>query len=343
MQEQSQDADEISLADVWMFVRRYWRVLLALPVLIALAAVVVSMQLPNQYTANALLLLRSPQGGAAQSSLGPQGAIEVLKGEGVLEKAVERFRLVQKYRVEDARSAKLTLLAKVDAKVTKEGLLSVAVVDEDPVQAAAITNFLAEATRAQILELHVTEHGRSLYALQGLAKGAKLRLDEAARRAEAVVPGGEAGLTGATAQLLSNFATLEAQLTGKNEGGSSPLQSSILQMRSDLEKVNPQIRAMSPAQLAALRELFFERAMLRELQKQVDQEQVLAAQDVQLVLPASEPLAKSGPKRALIVAVSTMAALMLAVLGCLLHQGVGRLQREVRRREAGQPGFVAGH
>ncbi|MBA8736629.1 Wzz/FepE/Etk N-terminal domain-containing protein [Chromobacterium violaceum] len=303
--------DELNLFDIILVAKEQWRLLLAVPLLLAVLAAGISLAMPDQYTAKALVNIPAPVGAA--------GGVNIVQSTSLLEQAVEKFQLQRYYAVEDNRSALLALSNVVKTTAGKDGLLEISATDRNAEQAARLGNYLADLTRQHILDGNLTEQSKRYFVLQKRLDVESEQVSQLSRKVAQLVPDQEAALGGEGMQLISGFATLEAQLAFQNvqaagnSGAVSNLQSSVMQLRASLELANPKVRQMSNEQLAGLRDLYFHRALAAELQRQVSLAKSLADQDVQIVLKASAPLEKSGPKRTLIVLLAGLVGLMLAI------------------------------
>ncbi|POZ61096.1 hypothetical protein [Chromobacterium alticapitis] len=301
--------DELSLRDALLFVRRYWRLFMVVPAICSVIAVGVCWKLPNQYAARSLMMIPSPIGAAGGASI-------LLDGQN-LGKAVDKFDLITLYQVETRKDAMLALLYAVKANPTKEGLLDVMVTDTDPARAAALANFLTSAARQQMLDSHITEQSKRLSALQQRLYVSQEQLRKSSRMVSNLIPDQNEVLSSRVAQLLRGFAGLDAQMSlqegAKSGEAMTNLQSVILQLRAEQERISPQVHRLSNEQLVALREYYFDSALVNELQKQIMVSRVLAEQDVQVVLPATIPLEKSGPKRVQIVMLTVLSSLLVVM------------------------------
>lgn len=138
------------------------RFIISVTAVVAVAAVVITLLMPNWYRASARLLIPEGGGGLASSMLrGLPSAASILLGGGsgdqmrylailtsrsMMEAAVDTFDLVTVYELQDAkhpREAAIDLLRKnSDFEVDqKYEFLGVSVIDEDPNRAAEIANF----------------------------------------------------------------------------------------------------------------------------------------------------------------------------------------------------------
>ncbi|MCD5361021.1 Wzz/FepE/Etk N-terminal domain-containing protein [Chromobacterium aquaticum] len=322
MEQQREVSDEISLVDIILFCRKQWRLMVMLPVAAVILAIAIVMNMPPRYTATSLLLVPAP--------LGPQGGASVLKDSSLLDRAVTDFELAKHYELSAADKTKLSLLDNLKVNAGKDGLLEVSVSDADAVFAAKLANYLVEQARQKILGLHVTEQSKKYLVLQEKIKATQQQLAVAQRQLKQQ-GGGEALLNSELARIVDGFARLEVQMNTQQMEGNSPLQSSLLQLRAELERANPRAKSISSQQLAMMRNFFFYQAALEELQKQALVSKALVSQEVQVVLPASPPLEKSGPRRALVVVLAGLLGFALAVL-----IGAGRNVLDSSRRRLQQ-------
>ncbi len=277
-----------------------------LPIIAIMLSAVVVLIVPERYAATSLLLVPAP--------LGPQGGASVLKDNAMLGEAASRFELAKHYDVVGVDKTKLSLLDNLKVTAGKDGLLEVSVTDVDPAFAARLANYLVEQTRQRILGLHVTEQSKKYLVLQERIKVVQGQVLGAKREQKQLGAVAETFLNSESARVIESFARLEAQMNAQQMEGNSPVQSSLLQLRAELERSNPQVKSISPRQLATMRDLFFYQATLEELQKQASVARALMSQDVQVVLPASPPLEKAGPKRTMIVLLAGLGGFVLAVL-----------------------------
>lgn len=145
---------------------RWRRFITIVTVVMAIAAVVISLMLPNWFKASSRLLLPSSGSGglasvllgdissAAQSLLGGAGGdyvryLAILNSRTVMDDVVETFDLVTVYELEDEdfplEEARAALKDNVDFVVDQEfDFFSVEVLDKDPQRAADMSNYFVE-------------------------------------------------------------------------------------------------------------------------------------------------------------------------------------------------------
>lgn len=167
--------------------RRRWTIA-AVTALVAVAAVAVTLQLPNQYRAETRVLLPDEGGGlvsAAISAVSPAAAallggggggftryMAILTSPSTLQDVVERFDLVAAYDLEDADFPQARTLAELYERAEFEvsveyDYLAVRVLDEDPERAAQMANFFVERLNERNVEFQsssAADYRRSLQA-----------------------------------------------------------------------------------------------------------------------------------------------------------------------------------
>lgn len=190
----------LSLIDVLIVIARRKWFILGVAFAAALVSAIFAWIMPNQYTAETMLLpptQNSPTGAAAMSQLGAStlaslaGGSVGLKNPGELyvsllhtrtieDALIKRFGLMSRYKVKyetDARKA----LEKHAAVVlgVKDGLIRIAVTDRDPKMAAAVANGYVEEFRKQSANLAITEAAQRRLFFQQQLEDAKNNLANA--------------------------------------------------------------------------------------------------------------------------------------------------------------------
>ncbi|MDT0633176.1 Wzz/FepE/Etk N-terminal domain-containing protein [Rubrivirga sp. S365] len=177
--------------------RRRWTIT-AVTALVAIAAVAITLQLPNQYRAETRVLLPDEGGGlvsAAISAVSPAAAallggggggftryMAILTSPSTLEDVVERFDLVAAYDLEDADFPQARTLAELydraEFEVSVEyDYLAVSVLDEDPERAAQMANFFVERLNERNIEFQSSSAGEYRRSLQARLEQSYADLD----------------------------------------------------------------------------------------------------------------------------------------------------------------------
>ena len=334
---------------------------------VAVAAVVITLLMPNWFIATATVLAPESGGGmsgmlmrslpsAAASLLGGSGGdyvryLAILNSRTVLEAAVDSFDLVRVYELEEERNPRQDALRQLQENVgfgldEKLEYLSVSVADNSPGRAAEMANFFVrrlnevngrlsaqnagnyrrflerryyEAEAAMDSVLDATRAFQERYGLYDLTAQTERFLEQAAILRTQVleaeiqyeVAQDQYGSDNPTVQQLRRAAQAanakyQAALAGREQLMPVPQREvpEVVRRYADLELE----RTIQATILEVLRPMF-EQARLQEEQK---------VEAVQVLDYAVPPVKKAGPRRSIIVIVSTLSAFLLATVFVLL-------------------------
>lgn len=154
-----------------LYRRKWW--ILAVTLLVAVAAVFITLQIPNRYRAETRVLLPDDGGSlvsAAISSVSPAAAallggggggftryMAILTSPSTLEDVVERFDLVEVYDLEEAEFPQNRAIGELSERAAFDvsleyDFLAVSVLDEDPERAAQMANYFVERLNERNVE-----------------------------------------------------------------------------------------------------------------------------------------------------------------------------------------------
>lgn len=243
----------INLLDLAIIVVKYKKLVLGLPILMALITIVVALLSPKIYTATARLLppqqkessvaamlgaLAAPAAGAGAAvgqALGLRSPsdlyVGVLKSRTIADRLTDRFGLLDLYHAKTRARAREVLKEATHIASGKDGIISIEVDDEDPRRAADMANAYVEELDHMMQGLAVTEASqRRLFFEKQLAQArdqfasaeAALQRAMAAKGISAVEAQGRT-MVNTTEQLRAQIAVKEIQLhamgsyaTGRN-------------------------------------------------------------------------------------------------------------------------------
>lgn len=261
-----QDDDEISLLDLLIVLAKYKKLILGLPLVVAVLAAGISLLIPNTYTATTRIL--PPQGQSSASAMlaqqlgglaGLGGAaglrnpndlyIGMLKSRTVADSLIQRFDLQKRYdheRQSDTRKELEEGTAISSGKL--DGIITIAVDDRDPRRAAEIANAYVEELFKLTQVLAVTEASQRRLFFERQLSQAKDNLVAAEVSArEALQTGGLVQVEGQGRAILETTARLRAQITVKDV--------QIGAMRAFAADRNPELQAAQQELEAMKREL----------------------------------------------------------------------------------------
>ena len=259
-----QDDDEINLFDLLIVLAKHKLMVLGFPLVAGVLAVIVSLLLPNIYTATTKILPpQQGQAGGAAAMLAQLGGlagaagglagiknpsdlyIGMMKSRTVADNIIQRFDLTKVYEGKYPSQVRLTFANASNITAGKDGIISIDVDDKDPKRAADLANAYVEELMKLTQVLAVTEASqrRLFFERQlGQAKESLAKAEAAARGA--MQSGGLMQVEGQGRTLVETTARLRGQITVKEV--------QIGAMRSFATDRNPDMR-MAQQELDTLR------------------------------------------------------------------------------------------
>jgi tyrosine-protein kinase Etk/Wzc len=369
--------EEISLLDLLIVVVRYRRLILKIAACAVAAGIILSFVLPFEYTASTTILppqQGSSVGAALMSQLGNLGSVAslaggslglknpndlqvaMLKSRTVEDAMLDRFHLVQLFKVKERSDARKVLEKVVEIdNGAKDGLIRISITDRSPQRAAEMANGYVEEYKRLSAGLAVTEASqRRLFFEQQLtqAKDNLANAEEDLKRT-----GQKTGLiqldsqTRATielvAELRGEIAAKEAQISAMRSfaTGENPelqlAEQQLAGLRSQEEKVGAASEGAANAlipkgsmqeagveYIRKLRDVKYYETIFDLLARQYEIAKVDEARQgatVQVVDKAIVPDRRSSPKRTLIVLGAAVLGLFFGVVWAFAKEGLARL------------------
>jgi uncharacterized protein involved in exopolysaccharide biosynthesis len=323
--------------------------------------------LPPQQKQSALNSMLGQIGAIAGLSGGDLGLrnpddvfVAMLTSRTIEDNLINRFDLRKAYRVKRYQDAEKKLKQNSEVIATKEGLISISVTDRDPKRAAEIANAYVQQLYNVNQNLAITEasqrrlfYEQQIKAEQRQLSSAELALTQVQEKSGLLQPEAQArAIIGGIADLRAQVATHEVQLrtmrsyATENNPELQRAETELAGMRSELAKLEHSnaaagngnlaipARQMPEAELEYLRrsrEVKYHEALYEFLGKQLEAARIDEGQNailIQVVDTAVAPESKSGPKRLLIVLVSTTAVFLVACLAVLLIEALRRKHQD---------------
>jgi len=361
--------DKIDLGNLFRALSKGWRLILGVTAACAAVAVVVSLLLPAYYKAETRILPPQEKGSLASQLMGQYGGlialaggasgirspgelyVEILKSRTVLDRIVDRFDLMKRYKVkyrEDAWKELRNLLTV--REVRKSGVIVLTVEDRDPKRAAEMANTFIEEMKSLAGGLAISEAGQrrmffedqirhtkeSLARTEEDMKGFQQRTGafQIDAQAKAVIEGIarlRAGIAAkeVEAKVLRSFATAQNPDLKRVE-------EEIRALRAELEKLesgkgtgfdplmsSERVPAMGTEYLRKLRQLKYNETLYELLVKQYELarlDEARSAVVIQVIDQAVPPERRSRPKRRLIVLMTMAMGFTLSSVVVLLRE-----------------------
>lgn len=167
--------DEISLIDLAITLAKYKKLILGAPLVTAVIVALITLFIPNSYTATTQIMPPQQQSGAASALLGQLGALSslagvstgiknpndtyvaMLKSRTVSDNLIRRFKLQAVYDKKYASDTRKKLEKASIITAGKDGVIVVMVEDREPKRAAALANGYVEELQKLTQVLAVTE------------------------------------------------------------------------------------------------------------------------------------------------------------------------------------------
>jgi tyrosine-protein kinase Etk/Wzc len=287
--------------------------------------------------------------------------VAMLRSRTIEDNLINRFDLRAVFGVSRYQDARKKLDSRSEIIATKEGLISISVSDREPKRSAEIANAYVDELHTLNQNLAITEAGqrRLFYDQQLKAERdelsvAELALKQVEEKSGLLQPDAQgrtmiAGIADLRAQVASHevqLQTMRSYATANNPD-LKRAETELAGLRGQLAKLEHNksaevgegnigipARQMPQAELEYLRrarEVKYHEALYEFLGKQLEAARIDEGQNailVQVVDSAVAPERKSGPRRMLIVLVSTITAFLLACLGVFVAEALRRKQQD---------------
>src|SRR6266849_7187236 len=230
--------DEISLLDLLIVLAKHKRIVLGVPLVVAIAAAIVSLLLPNIYTGTARILPPQQSASAASALLNQRGGVlggfagaaggtigirnpndlyvGMLKSRTVADNLIARFDLTKIYEQELQSGTRNILQNNTTITAGRDGIITIDVDDKDPKRAADLANAYVDELMKLTRVLAVTEASqrRLFFERQLLQVKDNLTSAEMAAR-QGLQKGGLAQVDAQGRSMIEVTARLRAQISAK--------------------------------------------------------------------------------------------------------------------------------
>ena len=290
--------------------------------------------------------------------------VAMLRSRSIEDNIIDKFDLRREYGVKHYQDARKKLESRTNISAGDEGLISVSVTDRDPKRAADLANAYVEDLHTMNSDLAVSEASqRRLFYEQKLdtereqLSQAELALKQAQEKTGLLQPDAQAkAIIQSVADMRAQVAIKEVQLGAmrtyatKDNPDLRRAEQELAGLRAQLAKmerntgesgngnVELPTRQLPQAELEYIRrarDLKYHEALYEFLSKQLEAARLDEAKDavvVQVVDKALQPEKRSGPRRMLIVSVTTVVAFLLSCSWAILRESVRRKQQDPNSR-----------
>ncbi|WP_137008611.1 hypothetical protein [Aquitalea aquatilis] len=313
----NQDEVEIGLVDVILFCRKYWKILVALPLCGALLVILVMSRLPERFQASAIMLI-TPSGVANNGPTSTALIASTLQGDEVMKRVAKQL--------EPAKD-----IGTVNATVGKDGSLEIKAESPDAAKAVRLANTAVRVGKELVLEQGLTPFSRQWSQMRGQLAMVQAEQERNQVQLAQLIPGGLATLDESTRRQLQAMAWHDVQFVYAQGDGA---QASTVELPS-LPNDNGQTTSakhFSPEQWKLLRNYYFDTVLIDVLQKRIMLIRPQVEHDVQIAALAKAASPATSGKKSQYLIMSVFAGLILALLIGLVRELWPTLQAELRCR-----------
>jgi len=370
------DDDEISLLDLALVLVKRKKLIFWMTFGLAFLVAIYSLVTPKIYRAETRLL--PPKSATLEGALldtmvgGGSGALAALsgktpgdlyvgivKGRTVMDKVIERFKLQEIYKQENLDRTRDVLTDNLEAKSDlKTGIITIAVLDKDPVRAAEMANGFVDALKKVASGLAISEAAqkRLYYEEQLKDVQEKLMKSETAlkdfqertgfQEAESQTAAQVQTLAKLRAEIaarevemaaLRNYATAENPEYKKVSSELAGLKQQLSKLEasrgSSMDPLNPEggMPAVRLEYLRLLREVKFNEVLFGILTKQYEMAKLGEVKDaavIQVIDEAVPPQVKFKPKRTLMVLLAAVLGFFLSIFAAFFLEFLENARRD---------------
>jgi uncharacterized protein involved in exopolysaccharide biosynthesis len=317
---------------------------------------------------NAIASQLSAELGLFGMSTNGQLMIGVLRGNTVVDNIIDQFDLMnlykQEYRIKMREYVTSKLLELTED--TKSGIVTIAVLNEDPVRAAEITNAFVEELKKVVRSLAVGEAAqRRIFFEQQLIESHKILGDAEGELQRYQEKSGLVVMEPQFQAMLESIETLRAQIAAKEveisslrtyaRGENPNLRRAITELaalRAELNKLEQtretEDKKSSTTSLSEapqtgleyqrrLRDVKFASAMYEMMMRQFETAKIDESREamvIQVIDPATPPDYKYKPKRGLIILLSVLAGLFAGMTWVLFVDYIEMMRKYFKRKSS---------
>lgn len=338
--------DEISLLDLAITLAKHKKLILGMPIAVALIAGIVTLFIPNSYTATTKILP------IAGKDVSKEVYVSLLKSDAVADSMVNRYKLQQAFNVASRADAAGRLISSTKISIAKDGSIEVAVADQSAKNAAVMANAYADELTQISTSLPLSEVSIRRISLEKQLARARQGLTAAENALSAFKQQtGVVGLDPAIESYVREKNTIKGKIAAKEvelaflrNGADAIKSASFLKLQQELSVLWAELGKIDSGlllkgnftqpqldYLRLVREQSYAQTNVMELQKQVELARVdesESAANFQILQKAAVPDRPSSPQRSKIILIAALASGFLAVLWAFITEALQHAKQD---------------
>lgn len=333
--------DEISLIDLAIILAKHKKLILGLPLVVAIIAAVVTLFIPNTYKATTKIL-------PVASSSSKDAIISLFRSQAMADSLVNLFKLQVVYGTKTPAEARNRLVRESTVNAGTGGTVDISVIDHNPRQAANIANAYIRFSRNLLHKYGLTDISRRRLLLQkqqpdmsaAISRAEQDLIQSRLQLGHAVPEAEVTALIKASSELKAKIAMTEIELfiadndALKNATYLKNLQelNSLWNDFANIDKdpaINARIADKDLDYLHKLGNLEYAQARYDQLMKQIEKaefDEIRENPTLQVLDKADIPQTRFRPQRAKIVIVSVLASIFFSVLIAFATEAVNKMK-----------------
>ena len=296
--------------------------------------------------------------------LNPELYIGIIKSNTLLDRLIERFQLLERYKTKNKEDVRKTLLGNLNVSVDKKsGIITIGVYDRDPKFAADLANAFVEELGVVIKGLALTESAKRRLFFEEQLKEVREAVTKAEEKLRAFQEKIKVqGVDEQTKEVIEGIANLRAQITAKeikikvmrayltsNNPDLKRAEDELQTLRMDLEKLEAKskeiqdLRRSSEKTLPEVSEYLnlwqefkFYEVLYELLQKEYEKaklEEVGSVVVIQVIDKAIPPEKKAKPKRMQMVLLATFIGFFVSILLAFILEFIEKAKADENNRQ----------
>ncbi len=230
----TQSSNEINMLDLLLILIKRWKMIVLVPLIMALITAIYTLCMPNIYTANTTIIPSDNDSGGMTGLMGQLGGLAALAGgstakttvdlymtmlssETLKDQLIDKFRLVDRYEAKFRSDVYKTLnLVTIIGSGKKDGTITISVSDKDPKIAAAMANEYVDQLGKLATRLNMDDAGNNRVFLEKRISEARADLNLAENNLKEFQAKNKAiSITEQAKVTIDEVAQLRAQLAAK--------------------------------------------------------------------------------------------------------------------------------